>query len=95
MTVIIVETPRGLFNIFSSDANGFVAKDLTAEQVEEWYAIAAKEMAKDLIKQIDEGKNPFGEYGLSYEAACSIHEEFNSDSDVDDIPVVNPQFRYA
>ena len=95
MTVIIVETPRGLFNIFSSEANGWVAKDLTSEQVKEWYAIAAREMAADLLQSIERGDNPFGEYGIPYEDCEKIHREFNSPEDEDDIPVVNPQFAYS
>lgn len=94
MTVIIVKTPRGLFNIFSSEANGWVAKDLTSAQVKEWYALAAREMASDLLSSLERGENPFGEYGIPYQDCEKIHREFNTEEDDDAIPVVNPQYAY-
>lgn len=90
MTVIVVKTPRGLFNIFSSDIDGWVAKDLTHEQVVEWYRIAAAEMAQDIVNQLQANQNPFGDSFLSYEDCKAIIKEFNPEGD--ECPIVNPQY---
>ncbi len=90
MSLIISQNPKNLlWNIFSSDIDGFVARDLTESQAKEWMAIAAREYAADIMKTLKDGKNPYVDEFLSYEDCLAIHEEFGCEEP----PVVNPNFK--
>jgi hypothetical protein len=89
MNIVISQNRRTkLWFIFSSDLDMFIAKNLSESQVAEWYSIAAREMAQDIIKQIKAGENL---YGLSYEDCLSIQNEFNPGAE--EPPVVNSGFK--
>ncbi len=95
MNIIVVKNPgsENLFSIWSSQIDQFVALNLNERQVGEWFAIAGREHALAILRQLENGENPYGEYGLTFDQFLQIQKEFSPEAV--EPPVVNPSFKKA
>ena len=72
----IIKQPNGLLCLWSSVVDSFILEDVSKEELIDFLTEEAKEnITRDVekvLKQVNEGKNPYYQFTLTYEEAKEI-----------------------
>ena len=75
----IIRQPNGNYAIWTSVSDGFIAVDLTRDEVVEHFKDQAAEHAEERVTRhldkIDSGKNPYHQFAIPWDDAVREHRE--------------------
>lgn len=80
----IIKKKNGLYAVWSTIVDDFIMDDMTDEQVVSIFVEEAKEQmtinVKTIISDLNENKNPYYQFAMTYEEACKYKKEVNNNS---------------
>lgn len=83
MATQIIPQPDGKYALFSTVSDGFIIYDATREQVVSYFGDKARKVAeertRDIFRVLDEGGEPYYQFGRKFEEAARLHLQHGND----------------